>query len=184
MNLNDMIAKTLVMLGRGRDQQTIDRYRPAFTDFANEAVYKISKRFKQCRRDAVTLDASAQFDTDTLPRQCVRIERVTDADEKDVAFWQPVRGASKVKCDTDALSTVNVIYRFVPATLLNGNDVPELPLYQHRLIPLYIRAMEMCGGDPNTQGTASAYFSIFNAEVREIESESRAMPDSYNILNY
>lgn len=63
-------------------------------------------------------------------------------------------------------------------------DVPELPEYMHALIPLYVRAREQCGQDPSTQGTSSAYFSLFNQAVYNLQRETYAVPESFALLNY
>jgi hypothetical protein len=54
----------------------------------------------------------------------------------------------------------------------------------HDLITHYVVACERCGGDPETQGTSSADFQLFNEGLREILRETRGEPRSYNLLNY
>ena len=88
---------------------------------------------------------------------------------------------------------VSVEYRYVPnpmsASSLNAQfpnviDSPDLPEYLHELIPLYVRAREQCGQDPSTQGTSSAYFSLFNQKVYQLQRETLATPDSFQFKNY
>ena len=55
MTLNDIISTSLVMLERGTDAHTIDRYRAQFTKYANDAVEEIIKRVKQERKQVVAL---------------------------------------------------------------------------------------------------------------------------------
>ena len=63
-------------------------------------------------------------------------------------------------------------------------DSPDLPEYLHSLIPLYVRAREQCGQDPALQGTSSAYFSLFNQKVYQLQRETLATPDSFMFKNY
>ena len=63
-------------------------------------------------------------------------------------------------------------------------DIPDIPEYLHPLIPLYVRAREQCGQDPSTQGTSSAYFSLFNQAVYNLQRETYAVPESFNLLGY
>ena len=46
------------------------------------------------------------------------------------------------------------------------------------------RACDRCGGDPNTQSTASADFQMFNAALGAILPASRGEPRSYKLKNY
>lgn len=88
---------------------------------------------------------------------------------------------------------VAVEYRYVPnpmsASSLNAVapatiDEPDLPAYLHALIPLYVRAREQCGQDPSTQGTSSAFFSLFNQKVYQLQRETMATPDSFKFIGY
>lgn len=182
MTLNEIIAASLGRLGRGTDEQTIDFYRHTFTDYANRAIKKIALEFKQHRKEAVELDEDGMFDVKSLARGCYAISEVRAAG-KSVDFWQEPLGSGFFMCDTKE-PTVDVFYRFVPARVSASADVPELPEYMHDLIPLYVVACERCGGDPDTQGTASADFQLFNEGLRELLRETRGEPRSYKLLNY
>lgn len=88
---------------------------------------------------------------------------------------------------------VAVEYRYVPnpmnADSINNVapfeiDSPDLPEYLHSLIPLYVRAREQCGQDPSLQGTSSAFFSLFNQKVYQLQRETLSTPDSFQFKNY
>lgn len=181
MTLNDIISTSLTMLERGTDAQTIDHYRAQFTKYANDAVMEILSRVKQQRKNTVTLVDGA-FSVDDLDRDCIRVTSVL-VDGKPVEYWQDAYGSGTFKVDTDKAETV-VSYRFIPKEMSSSTDVPELPAHMHRLIPYYVVACQRCGGDPATQGTASAHFSIFNNMVRALERETRGEPQSFRLLNY
>jgi hypothetical protein len=82
---------------------------------------------------------------------------------------------------------VFVEYRYVPVPMTADNptdETPDIPEMFHALIPLYVRAREQCGQDPSTQGTSSAYFSLFNQKVYQLQRETLATPDSFMLRNY
>ena len=87
---------------------------------------------------------------------------------------------------------VFVEYRKVPTPMLEASlrapylapDSPDIPEYLHPLIPLYVRAREQCGQDPSTQGTANAYFSLFNQAVYNLQRETLGTPNSFALWNY
>ena len=184
MTLLDIINAALVDLDRGTDPSTVTLYTEKFTVYANEACREIANRFKVCREEAVTLDAAGSFDVSSLTRGCSRITRVRDAAQL-YDYYQPVHGGETVTVrDAEPGASVLVEYRFVPKPMKELNDAPDLPVYQHTLIPLYVRAREQCGQDPKTQGTSSAFFSLFNAKVADLEREARAMPDSFKLDHF
>lgn len=182
MTLNEIIASSLGRLNRGTDEQTIDFYRFTFTDYANRAIKKLAYRFKQCRKETVELDNSHAFDVKSLQRGCYKIMDVRAAG-KSVDFWQEPMGSGFFMCDTKE-TAVDVVYQFVPPRISASADRPELPEHMHDLIPLYVVACERCGGDPETQGTASADFQLFNDGIQELQRETRGEPRSYKLLNY
>lgn len=181
MTLNEIIVASLERLDRGNDNQTIDHYRAKFTDNANKAVKIIAKQYRGCRKETMALTDGA-FSTDDLSRECLKIVEVRDGG-KQVDFYQDVDGTGTVTCVTGAAS-VDVLYRFLPRPMSSTSDVPEIPNHLHDIVPHYIVACERCGGDPDTQGTASADFQLFNARVAEIESCKLGAPRSYKLLNY
>lgn len=85
---------------------------------------------------------------------------------------------------------VFVEYRYIPAPMSADSlsaeipDIPDIPEMFHALIPLYVRAREQCGQDPSLQGTSSAYFSLFNQKVYQLQRETLATPDSFMFKNY
>lgn len=98
--------------------------------------------------------------------------------------------------DIEPGTPVWVEYRYVPEPMsvtsltptgtppVATPDEPELPAYLHELIPLYVRAREQCGQDPSTQGTSSAFFSLFNQKVYQLQRETMATPDSFKLIGY
>lgn len=182
MTLNEIMVSALQRLHYGSDTQTVETYRDAFADYANRAIRMIALRFKQNRKETVELSADGTFNVTSLARECLRITEVRAADSS-VDYWQDVPGSGEFSCDTEA-GSVDVIYRFVPKPLENTIDVPELPGHLHDMIVHYVVACERCGGDPDTQDTASADFSLFNTCLAKIQPASRGEPRSYKLNNY
>ena len=90
---------------------------------------------------------------------------------------------------------VFVEYRYIPTPMDVNSltptgdppstpDEPDIPVMFHSLIPLYVRAREQCGQDPFLQGTSSAFFSLFNQKVYQLQRETLATPDSFQFKNY
>lgn len=91
---------------------------------------------------------------------------------------------------------VFVEYRYIPVPMNVASltpvgdppvvtpDNPDIPEMFHSLIPLYVRAREQCGQDPALQGTSSAFFSMFNQKVYNLQRETLATPDSFRLRGY
>lgn len=182
MTLNDIISSSLTMLERGADAQTIDHYRAQFTKYANDAVFELARRFKQQRRETVAL-MDGTFDVAQLSRECLRVTQVL-VDGKPVLYRQNPWGSGVFRVAASGAEEAEVHYRFVPRDMESSTDVPELPAYMHRLIPYYVAACQRCGGDPDTQGTSSAHFALFNSMVSNLQRETRGEPQSFRLLHY
>lgn len=181
MTLNDIIVSALRQLERGTSAQTIDKYRDVFTDYANSGVRRLARRFKVTRMDEVTLQ-DKRFSLDALSRDCLRIMDIEAEDGKKRPFDKEYTGHFRVM-GVKPEEKVKVIYRFMPKEMTSTSDVPELPSYIQRAIPYYVVGCQRCGGDPDTQGTASAHFSLFNTEVAMIERETMGDFKSTKLLN-
>jgi len=117
-------------------------------------------------------------------------------DKKPLDFEQFVHGAPYIHVwghDVADGDPVAVEYLYVPNPMSASSlsavapatiDEPDLPEHLHELIPLYVRAREQCGQDPNTQGTSSAYFQLFNNKVYQLQRETLATPDSFKLIGY
>lgn len=182
MTLNEIIVSALRRLDRGTDRQTIGAYRSVFTNYANTAIKQIARQYKQCKKETVALDSDNQFNVTSLSRGCFMIHSVL-VDGKPVDFYQEPAGSGLFTVKTDA-NSATVVYQFVPAGLSATTDIPELPPYMHDIIPYYIVACERAGGDPETQGTASVDFQLFNSQLQSILRETMGEPRSYKLMNY
>ena len=144
-----------------------------------------------CKRITRILQATATEDPDT---GITSYE--THFDKRPYEFSQIVHGLPYIHVwgnDAKVGDAIAVEYRYVPNPMTvesleyvapNEPDSPDLPPYLHSLIPLYVRAREQCGQDPSLQGTSSAYFSLFNQKVYQLQRETLATPDSFQFKNY
>ena len=211
MNLREIIEATLIELDRGTEADTVAMYAKKFTMYANEAVNEIARRFKACTLNYTELEGNpVGFDitSSDFDHACKRIVRVLPAtvtesggvisftahfDKRPYEFKQIVHGTPYIHVwgnDAKAGDAIAVEYLYVPNPMtvesLEGlePDSPDLPPHLHELIPLYVRAREQCGQDPALQGTSSAYFSLFNQKVYQLQRETLATPDSFQFKNY
>ena len=212
MNLKEIIEATLIELDRGTEADTVAMYAKKFTMYANEAVEEIARRFKVCTLNYTLLEGNpVGFDISSsdFDHACKRITKILPAtydsdassftvlwDKKPLHFEQFVHGAPYIHVwgkDVKAGDYVAVEYLYVPTPMDVSSleneapavpDSPDLPVFLHSLIPLYVRAREQCGQDPSLQGTSSAYFSLFNQKVYQLQRETLATPDSFQFKNY
>lgn len=213
MNLLEIIKATLIDLDRGTADDTVAMYAEKFTKYANEAVEEIARRFKSCVMDFTQLQDTEYpwFDitSSDFSHDVKRIVRILPAEyggdgypltayleKKPLGFEQMVRGQPYIHVigkDLKEGDYIAVEYLYVPRPMKVSSldnvaplksDEPDLPEYLHSLIPLYVRAREQCGQDPSLQGTANAYFSLFNKKVYDLQRETLAVPDSFKFIGY
>ena len=182
MTLTEIIVASLERLGRGTDNQTIKRYRPSFTNYANKAVFLIAKRYKPCKMESVPV-TNETFNISSLTREPIRLLRVLD-NGSEVSYEQTYNGSGIFTVSGVTSATVDVVYRFVPKTLSNSQDVPELPEYTHDAIVNYVVASARAGGDPDTQASASFDFQLFNEQLRGIHPSDLGQTSASKITNY
>lgn len=175
MTLNEILVDALAQLDRSSDPAMLERYRLAFTSYANDAVQEIADDFRLTRTENITLmdGAFAIADLGDICTKIVDVERMP---------WKVVDGNVFVDCKGKEVSTVTVTYRYLPAMLTNDTDIPGIPEQFHRLIIPYVVARHRAGGDASTQGSASVFFSIYNQRKRMLMRQYGQRSD-YALLN-
>ena len=183
MNLNEIISDAVAILGLGTESTSGSVYRREFTRFANDAVFLISRRFRQARTEEVRLDEERCFRLADLDRPCYRIDRIRTAFGKDVAWEQPDLGSGYVHClyETDV---VRVTYQFRPAKLVNLEDVPELPELAHDLIPHYIAAQHFFGQNGKASRSINTEEQTFERMLNDLCLEHYGDPSFYVLHGY
>lgn len=176
--------------------------------------FKMNRVEPTVTKPSVGPDGRAYFNPMELERGCKRVIHVykggwedpgnpesevsmTKRDfTKPLCFYQTVLGIPMISVEKVGVSSpVWVDYRFAPIPMDKDSllpneeglivpDYPELPVYMHSLIPLYVRAREQCGQDPSTQGTSSAFFSMFNQAVYNLQRETMGTPESFKFIGY
>ena len=145
-------------------------------------VLLIARRYKPCKMETVAVTSST-FNIASLTREPIRIMKVLD-NGIEVSYEQTYNGSGIFTVAGVTAATVDVIYRFVPKTLSNSQDVPELPEYTHDAIVNYVVASARAGGDPNTQSSASFDFQLFNEQLQNIHPSDLGQPSARKITNY
>lgn len=175
MTLNEIMVDALVQLDRSSDPAMLKRYRTAFTSYANDAVQDIADDFRLSKTEKVTLTdgAFAISDLSDICTKIVNIERMP---------WKVVGDTVFVDVRENGRTEVIVQYRYLPATLSNDTDTPGIPEQFHRLIAPYVVARYRAGGDADTQGTASVYFSVYNEKKRRLMRQYGQHSD-YQLVN-
>ena len=174
MNRNEIIASAMEQLGR--DTQMLDAYAGKFTTYANDAILDLAEKYKPVRTDTVAVVDGA-IDTATLPRQCLKILKITQ-NGTELAF---TAGSTSEKISLGASGNVEVTYRYAPKLLTSKTDVPELPLYMHNLIVTYVVGRERASTDASNQRGANIFFEIYEAAKRNIHPHKGS--DAYSIIN-
>ena len=195
-----MYAKKFTMYANEAVEEIARRFKVCTLNFTELSSFN---------SDSVGFDISTG-DFDHAPKRITRIMQDTATvdpgtgnvshdvhfDKRPYDFKQFVHGAPYIHVwgnDAKAGDVIAVEYLYVPVPMTvesldnqapNEPDSPDLPTYLHSLIPLYVRAREQCGQDPSLQGTSSAYFSLFNQKVYQLQRETLATPDSFMFKNY
>ena len=177
MTLNDIIITALAQLDRDHDTQTVKIYRERLTRYANDAQNDLAWTVGLMRTDMV-MPANGVLDLNTLPRPCVRVEKVLQYGRE-----VPFRMADKPNLMLLPYdSSAAVTYRYSPKTLESATDVSELSESLHPLIVTYVVGRERMGGDVSTQSGGNIYLSMYNAAKQKLRGYLKDS-DSYAIKN-
>lgn len=170
MTLNEIIAAALTELGRGHDARSVESFRGKFTQYANDAICDIASCIPLIRRETQTVCGST-VDTFDLDRPCLKVLSVAK-DGRPIDFqYQEASGLVCVR----AKGAVEVTYRYMPRTLRNPSDIPEIPDYMHGLIVSYVAGRERMSGDTGSQHGSDMYLSMYEAEKQRLQL-SRTVP--------
>ena len=187
MNLFGIMMDAAAELRLGVDTATITHYRPEFRMYANDAIFVISDKFRQTRKEPVTLDSDCVFKTTDLDRGCLRIEKVTDSRGNTIQWEQVQRGGTEIRCVSALVApgdSVDVTYRFMPARLVNDGDVPELPEFAHCLIPHYVAAQHRFSQDGDVAGMGAYQMQVFNQMLAKIAPDHLGDERAYQLHHY
>lgn len=162
MTLQDIITQSLHRLKRSADGLSLKKYTPEFLYSVNEGVKLIAQRYRQSRKNTVAL-TNGVFSKTLLTNRAYEIIDVQAAGVS-VSFSEEYAGSGTYAVDTTATS-VDVIYRFVPADLTNSIDEPDIPEEYHGMLVNYVVANERANGDPDLQATAATDFNLFSSKL-------------------
>jgi hypothetical protein len=178
VTFDEMLTSALQQMDRSEDILAQEKWGSRFYGFANEAVLDIANTMKLKRTDPAEV-INGRLDITTLPRSCTKVVQLQRG-TKILPFWSAGSSAIINVCAVDG--PVEVTYRFIPDTLTNGTDSPELPVHTHGMIVTYMVGRERTSQDVSVQRGANVYFELYEAQKRNLK-RSLGEPDTYKIKN-
>lgn len=133
MTLDEIVKQALSHLEYGTDDEALSVFFERFSIYANEAIQMIAHDLRMTHTEEVEL-VGGSFNVFSLSKECVKVVDVT-SDGGSVEF---VNGNDFGEISVSANGTVSVTYRFIPDPVMNGNDIPDIPVPFHKIIYLYI----------------------------------------------
>lgn len=187
MNLHEIIAASLTVLRLGTEASSVDTYRREFTDYANDAVNRISRKFRQTRTETVELSEDSTFITADLSRPCYKICWVRNEQGHMLPWEQIGIGTGEFRVippfKIPASEKVVVTYEFRPARLVNGEDVPEVPEFSHDIIKWYVCGQHRMSAEGSVN-SGNYYLQLFERELNELPNPSYGEPRAYKLKGY
>lgn len=181
MTLTDIITSTLQRIGRSSGNT--EKYENTFALYANDAIRSIAEKYQAVLAESVTL-SDASFNVSALSHDLYSIVRILDSSGSELDFDIPDNQSTGViEVDTEEL-TVTVVYRFVPTTIKNSQDVPEIPERYHGMIVYWVAGCERANGDPDTMEGATADFQMFQRELSKVRPANFGVSSSRKLTNY
>lgn len=168
MTVSQLIASALSELQHPADTAALPLWKGNLVRFANEAVADLTETFRPWRRDARTVTDGA-IDLTTLPYTVSKVLGVERGGMRIPFYYDTDAASLRVKGVPDG--TLTVVYRYLPKTLVNDADEPELPSACHPLIVHYMVArFEMCN-DASAQNHAAMLMSVYETRKRRLRME-------------
>lgn len=198
MNLGQIVSRVQTQVG---DLAGVLMTRAAVVDWANEGQLEIVRKTecltKHKQTNAISSDGSYELPSDFLFMKRVTLDDVrlteTSLDDLDLLNNSVDSAANSTpgyfyvsdnvlflypKPSSTGSGNLDIWYVRQPATLVNDNDIPEIPVWMHKEIVQYckIQAREL-DDDPENQTRAQ---NLFDSNIGEIQYELHSQPlDSY-----
>ena len=166
MTVTELIQSALGELEHPANTAALPLWKEKLLRFANEAVADLCETFRPWRRDPLPLVNG----TITLSGLPYTVSKVLGVE----------RGGMRVPfsygADTNTLclrgipdGTMTVVYRYLPKTLVEDEDEPELPAALHSLIVLYMVGRFSLINDAQGMSHASAALSLYETRKRRLK---------------
>ena len=161
-----LIQAALGELEHPEDTAALPLWKEKLLRFANEAVVDLYETFRPWRRDPLMLTNGA-LDLTALPYTVGKVLGVERGGMRVPFFFDPDTNTLRVPGVPDGSMTV--VYRYLPKTLVEDTDEPELPAACHPLIVLYMVGRFSMINDAQGLNHTSAAMSLYETRKRRLK---------------
>ena len=173
-----LMQSALGELEHPEDTAALPLWKEKLLRFANEAVVDLYETFRPWRRDTLTL-TNGTLDLAALPYTVGKVLGVERGGMRIPFFFGTDTNTLRVPGVPDGAMTV--VYRYLPKTLVNDDDEPELPAACHPLIVLYMVGRFSLINDAQGMNHASAALSLYETRKRRLKLDLDE-PTDYQIV--
>ncbi len=173
MTLLEIIQRSVINLGEDIDDDTINEYKAGFgiTAHINNAYMQVcEKDYRPFCINGVLLDSDGCFNPSVLPKTIVLIEAIFGENSAGVSpvfsHYSLPSGLVKVVGHQDEM--VDVVYKYVPESLVNDLDVPVFPDRFHDCLADYAAYRIMGIGSTLRQQRGMFFLEEFERKRRLI----------------
>lgn len=179
MTVLQMIEQALAEMDHPSNTASVPLWRDKLLRFANEAVVDLTEAFHPWRRDVLTL-TGGMLDLSELPYTVGKLLGVERGGMRMPFYYDS--DVSKICVPGASDGAVTVVYRYLPKTLTQDGDEPELPAACHPLIVQYMVARFEMQNDATAQNHAGMLLSHYELRKRRLKMDL-SEPIGYTIFN-
>ena len=168
MTVTQLIEQALAELDHPASTAALPLWKDKLLRFANEAVTDLTETFRPWRRDPLTL-TNETLQLSALPYAVGKVLGV-ERNGMRIPFHYGA-GTGELKLPGVADGAVTVVYRYLPKTLVQNSDEPELPACSHPLIVQYMVARFEMNNDAAAQNRAGLLLSNYELRKRRLKMD-------------
>ena len=166
VTVRELIESALAELDHPEDTAALPLWKEKLLRFANEATVDLYETFRPWRRDPLPL-RNGVLDLSALPYTAAKVLGAERSGMRVPFCYGTDTNTLRVPGVPDG--TMTVVYRYLPKTLVEDDDEPELPAACHPLIVLYMVARFSLLNDAAGLNHASAALSLYEAQKRRLK---------------
>jgi len=182
MTLDEMI--TLILVNTDNDSSDKIEYSPRFIAAINYAKGKIAReRYSPDFSETIGLVDEVFIITD-LTKQLLKIKKISDENGSELEWERLSTTQIKVPCYT----SVTILYNYLPANLVNGADILDIPesVVDHQILCFYaIYQYFLIEGGNNDLATSGYWLNLWNDGLNSINpniGEVRKIKSVYGVM--
>ena len=161
-----LMQSALGELEHPEDTAALPLWKEKLLRFANEAVVDLYETFRPWRRDPLALQ-NGRLNLSALPYTVGKVLGVERSGMRVPFCFDTDTNTLRVPGVPDG--TMTVVYRYLPKTLVEDDDEPELPAACHPLIVLYMVGRFSLINDAQGLNHASAAMSLYETRKRRLK---------------